>query len=324
MALIDLMSELRGAVPKVPITYCKTLVNRAYKEIREANLWGFQLTDFAWVTPPPILAGTVTTTQGSPNLVFDATAQTALATASTLYSLLTVRQFRVLPGGVYNIISYDGAGNMVLDRPFMDVGGAGQSYTVYQAYYTPPMIDFLTLLSVRNTSMFLDLDLTHTRAEIDAMDPQRSWYQFPTCVVPFEIDARSGSSTLGWQMYELWGQAITPFTYQCYGIRRGTDLVAPTDTLPQAIGDDLVLAKARNLAYEWAEANKDMSPRSSGPDFRFLMAKADDDYKKLLIKYRKQDKEFVNNWLTARGLALAGRWLGAYNTVVGVAAPYTQ
>lgn len=330
MALIDMQTELRGCVPKLPFTYCKTLINRAYKDIREANLWGFQLVDFAWVSPNPVQTGTVTTVQGSDSITFDADAITALNAASTSYSLLTQRQFRVLPGGVYNIIAYDsGTGIATLDRPFMDEGGAGQSYTVYQAYYTPPWKDFLTFMSVRNTSMFLDLSLDHTRADVDAMDPQRAWYQFPTCVIPFEIDHRgegtaNASSTLGYQMYELWGQAVTPFTYQCYGIRRGADLVSPTDTLPQAIAEDLVLTKARYYAYEWAEANRDMSPRATGPDFKFLMGKVMADYRALLTKYRKQDKEFANNWMTARGIALGGRWVGAYNTIVGVAAPYAQ
>jgi hypothetical protein len=126
------------------------------------------------------------------------------------------------------------------------------------------------------------------------------------------------SATLGYRLFELWGQAVTPFTYQCYGIRVGAPLVNPTDTLPPNIDEELVLAKAKHYAYEWAEANKDMSPRSSGPDFRFLMAQTDAEYIKLLTLYRKQDKEFVNNWLTSRGGQVAQRG-SYYNTLAGVA-----
>jgi hypothetical protein len=110
----------------------------------------------------------------------------------------------------------------------------------------------------------------------------------------------------------------------CYGIRRGTDLAAPTDTVPIQIGEDLVLARARYYAYEWAEANKDQTPRAQGPDFRFLMGQAQDLYTKLLTKYRRQDKEFVNNWFTARQLGAASQLFGYYNTLAGVAGPYAQ
>jgi hypothetical protein len=121
-------------------------------------------------------------------------------------------------------------------------------------------------------------------------------------------------------MYELWGQAVTPFTYQCYGLRRGQNLVNPTDTLPFAIGEDVVLAMARMYAYEWAEANKDQMPRSAGPDFRFTYGSAQEEYKKRLINYRKNDKEQVDNWLTSRGVTWSSQAL-YYNTLAGFASP---
>jgi hypothetical protein len=122
----------------------------------------------------------------------------------------------------------------------------------------------------------------------------------------------------------LWGQPVSPFTYQCYGIRAGADLVNPGDTLPQPLGENLILHKARTYAYEWAEANKDTVPRSQGPDFRFLIGQEEVEFKRQLILYRKQDKEFVNNWLSSRSNELGGRGLGFYNTLTGTAGPYTQ
>lgn len=328
-----MMSELRGSVPKLPFAFTKTLINRAYGTIRNANLWSFQLFESSWISPPPVSAGTVTTTQGSPTLTFDATALAALlaSQAANTYSPITVRQFRIGAGGIYNLIAMNfGTGVATLDRNYADTpSGAGQSYTVYQVYYTPPYADHLTWKSVRNPVMFLDLNLNMTRAEVDAIDPQRSWYQFPSAVVPFGVDTRGAgtstpSATLGYPLYELWGQATTPFAYQCYGIRRGPDLSLPTDTLPFAIPEHLVLAKARRYAYEWAEANKDMSPRSQGPDFRFLMAQADDEYKKTLTQYRRQDKELCDNWFSQRAVPWGLGRFGYYNTIAGVAGPYAQ
>jgi hypothetical protein len=329
-----MITELRGSVPKISITFCPTLINRAYKDIREANLWSFLLYESSWITPPLISTGTMTATQGSTAITFDANAVAAINTAQLLstYSLITQRQLRSsAAGGIYSIISYNGGtGAAVLDRPYADQSfGAGLSYQLYQLYYPAPFIDHLTYLTITNPSMFLSLDLTATRSTIDLTDPQRSWYEFPTKAVPLGIDYRgqntaTPSSTLGFPLYELWGQPVSPFTYQCYGLRRGTDLVNPGDTLPYQIPQEMVLARAKYYAYEYAEATKDMSPRSSGPDFKFLMAQTMVLYGKLLTLYRKQDKEYCDNWLTNRSLnAVSANW-GYYNTISGTAGPYAN
>lgn len=325
MSLASMQAELRGSVPKIPFSFTKTLINRAYRSIRESNLWSFNLLDSAWISPPVVSTGTVTTVQGVAAVTFDATAIAALLAASTAYSLITQRQFRVGSGGIYSIIAFDfGTGIATLDRIFAEASGAGQSYQVYQVYYAAPVQDFLVFLSVRNMTMFNDLILTKTRAWVDQQDPQRSYFAYPNYAVPYMIDHRgegtaNASATLGYQLYELWGQPITAYSYQCYGLRRGVDLSAPSDTLPIAIGEDLVMAKAREYAYEWAEANKDMSPRSSGPDFRFLMGATQKEYSTLLTKYRKQDKEFADNWASNRGFSLYNATRGYYDTISGTA-----
>lgn len=327
MALIDLQSELRGAVPKLPFSFTKTLINRAYRVIRESGLWSFNLFESAWITPPIVNTGTVNVTQGLAAIQFDPVATAALNAAqlASPYSLITQRQFRIGVGGIYSIISYNQtSGAATLDRIFADPGGNSLAFTVLQVYYPAPYQDFLVWISVRNMQMFLDLGLDMTRAEVDARDPQRSWYQFPTEVVPYARDARAGSATPGFPLFELWGIPVTPFTYDCYGIRRGTDLVNPTDALPLPIGDDLVLAKAYSYAYEWAEANKDIAPRAVGPDFKFLIGKKEDEYKKLLTMYRRQDREYVDNWFTSRQIPWSSKAFGYFNTIAGTAGPYTQ
>jgi len=323
MPFQNMQAELRGAVPKVPFSFCATLVNRAWKEVRERNLWSFNLFESAWITPPLVNAGTVVTVQGLTTVTFDATALAALNAASTTYSLITQRQFRIGVGGIYNIIAFNsGTGVATLDRMYADPTVTGSVYQVYQLYYTPPMADFLTWMSVRNPQMFIDLDLDTTRAQIDAIDPQRSWYQFPSRVIPWGTDTRAGSGTAGYALFELWGQPIQLFTYQCYGLRRGVDLVAPTDALPIEVGEDTVMARAREMAYEWAEANKDIAPRSVGPDFKFLMGKARADFDKYLGRDRRNDKEKVNNFFSVRGSGIANRAVSYYNTLAGVAGPY--
>jgi len=336
MAFVDMYSELRGCVPKLSLTYARTLVNRAWREVREKNLWSFQIFEQAWISPPPITVGLATFRQGFNTIQFNATAIAAInaSVIANPYAPVTIQQFR---GGnvaglteIYNIIAYNPiTGAATLDRIFADPSGVNVAYSIFQAYYTPQYKDFRGWISVRNMQMFLDLDLTKTKGWVDARDPQRSWYQFPTAVIPWGRDTRgqgtpTPSATLGYPMFELWGIAVTPFTYDCYGIRNGMPLMNPTDTLPEPIGEDLVLARARWYAYEWAEANKDMTPRAMGPDFKFLMGKANDDYTKLLTMYRKQDKEFIDNWFSRLEPDISSHAYGYYNTIAGYAGPYTQ
>lgn len=322
MAFVDMYSELRGSVAKLPIVHAKTLINRAWRDIRESFLWSFNLFESSWASPALVTAGTVTVTQGSPTITFDATAIAALLASQTASPLspITVRQFRISIGGIYSLIAMDfGTGIAQLDRIYGEASAAGSAYQVYQAYYTPPMQDFLGWISVRNPATFFSLNLSQTRRWIDARDPQRMAFGYPTHVVPFAIDARVGSATLGFPMFELWGQAIAPYTYQCYGIRRGVDLALPTDMLPIQIADDLVLAKAKSYAYAWAEANKDTLPRAVGPDYKFLIGQTLDEYKSLLKKYRRQDREFVDNYFAVRDPSLTGLAWSHYSTLTSTA-----
>jgi hypothetical protein len=327
VALIDMQSELRGCVPKLSFAYSKTLVNRAWRVVREQNLWSFNLFESSWTSPPIMTTGAATVITGSDQIQFDADATAAINAAqlTQTYSLITQRQFRIGVSGIYNLIEYNSIlGSATLDRIWGDPSFTDSTYQLYQLYYTPPMSDFVTWLSVRNPTMFLNLELVKTRKQLDALDPQRLWYAWPTDVVPWGIDQRgagtdNASATLGYMMFELWGQPINPFTYQCYGIRKGADLVNPTDTLPFQIGEDIILALARSYAYEWAEANKDSAPRNSGPDFKFLIGRTLDEYKKLLIMYRRQDRELVDNWGSIRGFPYPIFALGHYNTLAGVA-----
>jgi hypothetical protein len=343
MALGDMVSELRGSLPKLPFAYTKTLVNRAWRQVRESSYWSFQLFEANWISPPLLNTGTVTVTQGSQTIVFDNLVAVPAILAAQIaqpYSLITQRQFRVGSGTIYNIIGLDPAFNTngiaTLDRIYADFpSGAGQAYQIYQLYYPAQYQDVLTYMTIRNMQMFMYLNTTSSRVMIDTWDPQRTWYQFPTHAVPLGIDLRGQgqfdttgrslqSGTLGFPLFELWGQPVTNFTYQLYGLRRGVDLINLTDTLPIQVGEDLVLARARAYAYEWAEANKANNPRDDSPDYKFLVAQALAVYRDLLIRYRKQDKEYIDNYYSMRFHWTWPNSYGFYNTLSGTAGPYTQ
>lgn len=350
MAFIDMQTELRGSVPKLSFSYCKTLINRAYRTIRERNLWSFQLFEGQWISPPALIgAGTATVTQGSNLVQLDSVAASAIAGLATSqpYSLVTQRQFRIASGGVYNIWGvgggsggygsggygqggYGGGGGtntLTLDRWYGEGSLTSAQYMIYQCYYVPtvlnsPITDFKSWLSIRDMANFCDLYTDrYNKNMLDKIDPQRTQYAIPTDVVPYQNDQNPASPSYGSLMFELWGQPTFNINYQLYGIRGGMPLAKPTDTLPFALGEDVVLALARVYAYEWAEANKDITPRGGGPDFKFLMGSAMKQYETLLRLYRMQDRERVDNWFSIRDRLQGARWGGFYNTLAGTASP---
>ena len=78
MSLGDMTSEIRGSIPKMPYVFCRTLVNRAWRQVRESNLWSFQLFEANWISPPLLNTGTVTAVVGSPNITFSPAAIAAM------------------------------------------------------------------------------------------------------------------------------------------------------------------------------------------------------------------------------------------------------
>lgn len=323
MSFQSMAAELRGSMPKMPFPFSKTLINRAYKEIRDRNLWSFQLAEGQWISPAQITAGTATTTQGSNIVQMDSVAAAAINSDGTApYSLLTQRQFRIGAGGVYNIYGWDPSTmQLTLDRMYGELSVTDASYFIYQVYYPSPTKTFLRFMSVRDMQNFVDLFIATTREELDALDPQRTWYYFPTHVIPYKPDPNPDSATYGRMLHELWGAPQYSLNYQLLYIDKGGDLVNPGDSLPFALGEDVVLAKARCYAYEWAEANKGALERNQGPDYRFLMGASQKEYETLFKNYRREDRETCDNFFVAGRRGLYPQFYAQYNSIGGTASP---
>lgn len=328
MSYLTMYSELTGSVPKLPLDYARTLVNRAWRDVRRQNLWSFQLFDGNWVSPSLVQTGIATVTQGVTTVTFDAAASAVLAPlalSGPFPTNLLQRQFRIGNSTIYSIwgISVDPITSLVtltLDRPYTDVSGSS-AYWIYQIYYPAPFQDFLRWLNVRDIVNFNNLTLNKNRSWVDKEDPQRTKFYLPTHCVYYQQNQNPASQTYGCPMFELWGGILYPITYQLYGIRKGTELVNDSDTLPYAVGEDCVMALARFYGYEWAEANKGDMPRNAGSDFKFLSGAAMAEYTRLYKSYRRQDRETVDNWYSVRpGLGAAMFSTDGYYNSIGQSA----
>ena len=222
---------------------------------------------------------------------------------------MTQRQFR--SGGTsgagtfYDIIAFDGVDTLTLDRPFSDPLTSlsspvtNQEYSIYQPYIVAPTKGFRRWLSIYDIANSGWLFVKGDRREVGMSDPQRQIFANPDRVMPLGADARVGSSTPGWQRFELWPGPQNQYLYQTWFVDFGTDLVNQTDELPIGIPESTVKARARYRCYEQAEANKDpQNPRGAGADYRFLMGAADKQYASELKQARLEDRDKADIFFT--------------------------
>lgn len=289
----DFANELVGYVNKLPFLLAQRHVNRAWREIRDSRLWTFLLSESLIIIPAAVSAGTVNLVQFATTVTLDAAAQAAVAGLAN--PIITLRQFRVTGGAgvIYNITGYDpGTGIMTLDKQVTDATNAAQGYQIYQCYFPAPSSDFLRWVSIYNPYQGYWLKLHYTRREFDMRDPQRASFGSPYYCSAYKFDANNVP------MFELWPHQTAQMTLQTILQRRGTDFATPTEAPPAVISDELLSAKSRVKAYEWAIANTGTFPELRGIDWRFLMAQAMGEYKAELNRIKKADEEtFLQNYV---------------------------
>lgn len=296
--------ELNSQVP-VPFPFCKTLINRAWKNVQRKYIWSFLWGDAAIPTPNPISVGSVTTTLGDPTVNGDADASAAWANLP-LVMALTTRQFRVGQGTIYNIIKADftdpAAVVLTLDKPYLDPTlGPGTGYTIYGVYFNAPVKDFLWWESLRDPVSGYPLKTTMTREFVDKVDPQRFMAGWPRAFIPYLINPQPGNF-FGYPMFEIWPAPLNNYTYVGTYFRKGAMFVNPQDELNPIIDEEAVVELAKFYAYEWCEANRDkVSSAIARSDFKFLMGAAKKQYDSLISDCILQDEETSHRHVISGG-----------------------
>lgn len=335
----DLSNELLAHQPRLGYLLAQSLVNRAWRDIRDARLWSFDVAEGVLEAAQLVNAGAVTLTQFSPTV----TPNSAAATAFLAFGLnppITQCQFRLTSGPLYNIVAIDGSGNLTLDRPYYEASGSGIGYLVYRAYYTPPptllqsdgTYDFLRFLSVTDFLNVYDLDLTQQKAVLDLIDPQRGSFGPPTCLADYKADPLSNP------LYEMWPHPQIQQGFIALCQRRGTEITtanSQTYFFPQAVPSDLIVLRAKYRAYEWAEANKGTHPELRVTNWLALMQATRIEYAGrprtgdvgALGRAARQDEEtflqnFIPTALSRRGSArypwpISGSWLQQHDLGIG-------
>ena len=307
MSLIDMSSELAEAIPGLDRIYAKKLVKRAYRVVRDSNLWSFQLQQGGFSTPNITTAGSITITApgiGATTITGDAVASAAWL-ALPFYFSPTVQQIRANGYSIYSVIAMDqtnpAAVVLTLDRPFVDplpfLTGVG--YQMFGAYIPAPK-GFKRWLNVADMFNCWALDIWTGRRSVNQTDPARLYTSNPDTIMGIGTDQRgigttNASATLGQQLYELYPNPSTAISYQWYAVLSGPELVNNSDEVPYPITQDVVLEKAKTYAYEWAEGRKDvMAAKGSGANYLTLKKDAEETFLTRLKTLRLIDKDAVD------------------------------
>lgn len=297
-----------GEIPGVAESLVRTKLNEALQKIYDETDWSFQTGQAGWNNPGLMASvGTVTCTPYSQVVVGDASASATWAGIAGR-PFLTEVQFRNPSYALYNIIGYNPNGaapfaTLTLDRPWMEpTQGAGQPYQIYQAYFPVPVADFTKFVEIRDTTNNAPVSFWEvSQDDLSVMDPQRLQFgpQVPTYAVPWGVDQRPGSATLGYTMYEIWPHNLTHMPYSFSFKRSGPLLVNPNDTVPAPLSEDLLTWRAKEILYQFKEAQKgENMQRGSGANWQFLSQAARKEYEARILQVRRKDANLHRDFLT--------------------------
>jgi hypothetical protein len=202
-------------------------------------------------------------------------------------------------GGTPATFSISLIATLTIDRLWTEPPQWNGPYCCYQAYYPVPA-GFRRWMDIRDTTNDQQIDWwSMTQADLAEEDPQREIFDQPEVAVPLGPDTRTGSSTYGQLLVELWPHPISqlPYTFQCQC--NWPALSLPTDNLPYPLTEELVRQRAYEMCCLWKEGMKgDEMERGSGANWQFLAKAYHEEYKDLLRQIRIVDRNLMELYFT--------------------------
>jgi hypothetical protein len=222
--------------------------------------------------------------------------------------------FTLAAGGVAPTLNAIMTAVITIDRPWMEPAQVNSSYMIYQAYYAAPP-GFKRWYYISDTTNNQPMNWwSLTQADLSERDAERTNFDQPTNVVPYQMDTRAASATYGQMLFELWPHPISilPYTFSCQA--NWPALVNPQDTVPFPLTDEIIKMRAYEMLYIWKESQKgDNMERGSGANWQFLAQAMRAEYDDRLKRIRNMDRNLVDLYFTRSRTASAG--VGVYGTV---------
>lgn len=280
-----------GLVPTVDPLIAQRLAHKGWERISEAHDdWSFLTRHTLISTAAEIVAGTVSVTKGSANVVVDATAKAALDAVDA--DDLVGRSFRtgltIGAGNYHEILSYDtGTSTIVLEIPWQLTTAVGQTYVVTNRLIDAPT-DFKVWRSVIDNFNSRTIKVFTIRPRVDQADPQRTSTDDPYWLVPHEPNRTTGLFQYEW--YPAPRQALTYDAIYLVASDLDDSWVKPVHFEWQFLHRALMCE-----CYEWAEANRGANEQLKGADWRFLLDRTESKFKDQLQRSHLQDLNLSGN-----------------------------
>lgn len=256
-------------------------VQAAYHDICNAREWGFLRGRAVIQIPNAESTGTVALIQFSDTVQFSVAAAAVLDVFG-LNPPITQCQIKVsVTGGAYSIIDYQPGGLATLDRAYQEDDDATATYVLSRCYVAPPD-DFLRWISINDPlrGWSLQFGPRWTQQTLDRIDSQRTVGGDPLCFATYVY--RDGHT-----QYEVWPNPTVGRAFLTEYRKRGDNLVTG-DVIPDAIGMDLLMSRAKYQAFQFG-ASKSTSAARAGV-YIALMREANADYDIRLKRYILLDK----------------------------------
>lgn len=325
---LELTGELVGMLPGLSPFLAQKYINRAWGEILDAKKWGFLRADVSIICPGVVIVGSVSITNGSTAITFDAVASAALLLLGSIPGLDAL-QIRFgasgTTGQIYNMRTVDSttdptAITAVLDRAAVEATNATSVYQVFRAYVTAPA-DFRRWESVVEPDNAIRIErhrLRHTSADFDRWDPQRQSQGLAYFLGHYLGNRMLDNTTLtltpdadaprGAPIYEFWPTPTNGQNFYARYLRRGLDFLVNGAELPEQVSDGLVLARALAYhAYPFAKANAAHFPAFTGINWMQLILDTKTTYHELLHTESQNDEDQAHGKVWNRGHTLRGR-----------------
>lgn len=309
MPFQQMIQQMLGT-PGTNLGLVKTFINEAFTAIQDENLWNWQNITGGWLTPgllggqnTALLSPGTISVQPFQNIITCDAAASAAVLGNVGFPLITQQQIRVPYFSLYSIVALDpsnpNAVTLKIDRPWMEPAQVKSNYMIYQAYYAAPA-GFKRWYNVRDTTNNNMMDhWTKTQIDLANDDSERTRFDQPYYVVPYQIDTRQNSSTFGQMLYELWPHPVSqlPYTWGCQA--NWPALAAPTDTLPYPLTEEIVKFRTYEVLALWKESQKgDEMERGSGANWQFLAQAYRAEYDQRLTKIRIMDRHLSDIYFT--------------------------
>jgi hypothetical protein len=169
-------NRLKARASAVDPLLCQDIVRDSFRQLTECREWSWLKKHSAFFPTTYTLTGTLTVT---------ANGLSVTSTVAELVPAMVGKQIRV--GGTsgaayptYTIAQFVSSTEVLLDSPWIGPSLSGQTYQVFQCYFTVPS-DFGRFITLVNQTSNYQLSTNIQQSQIDRMDPQRVQTGIPFC-----------------------------------------------------------------------------------------------------------------------------------------------